>query len=454
MSNIAFAVVSFLGGAYFILHKRILDLFVVAFGGCVFYFVPLLFGYVPARTEPPSDMLVRLPFGIYPIGIGITASVLLAAIFFDRNRSSMSKSDIDTRAGIGLSSWYLLFAMIGLIGSIESGTIFNLDKTTVLEQVGYWFILFETSAALAVIDAFWHRMRWQFAAALVLLAIDLIIGFRTMTIMVFIACVLLKLGSCGPINLWKKLPILGLWVVVLFLAMVTVNPFRYAILPHFQLYQDTTDATASDTNKQASVSDTNKKKAKVVLPVDTTPLSERLERILKSTPDFQNIEPFVTQAILSEMIRNDFSCSPQNILDAVYVVPFAGLLFGPPKPFESEFKNALFPGYEYGLAGNIWAESFCRFGYIGIACAAIIFVALLGGAQILLSKNFTTALPALALSGAFLAFYVHRNDVLFELLLIRRTLMVFVGAYVLRHLWSIFLTIRRSEQQSAPKTPS
>jgi hypothetical protein len=442
---IVFAAVSFLGGAYFILRKRVLDLFVVAFGGCVFYFAPLLFGYVPARTEPPSDMLVRLPLGIYPIGIGITASVLLAAVFFDRNRSSMIKIDSDTRAGLGLSPWYLLFAMIGLIGSIESGTIFNLDKTAVLEQVGYWFILFETSAALAVIDAFWHRTRWQITAALVLLTIDLIIGFRMMTIMVFISCVLLKLGSCGPINLWRKLPILGLCVAALFLAMVTVNPFRYAIFPYLQLFQDTRHATVFDTTKQ---------KAKVLLPADTASLSERLERILKSIPDVRNIEPFVTQAILSEMIRNDFSCSPGNILHAVYVVPFSGLLFGPPKPFESEFKDALFPGYEYGLAGNIWAESFCRFGYIGIACAAIIFVASLAGTQILLSRNFTAALPALALSGAFLAFYVHRNDLLFELLLIRRTLMVFVGAYALRYLWSIFLTTRRSERHPAPKTPS
>jgi hypothetical protein len=472
VSNIVFAVVSFLGGAYFILHRRIGDLFVVAFGGCVFYFLPLLFGYVPARTEPPSDVLVQLPYGIYPIGVGITASVLLAAIVFDCNQSSMNKSEIDTRDGTGLSSWYLLFAVIGFIGSIKSGTIFNLDKTSVLEQVGYWFVLFEISAALAVIDAFWHRMRWQFATALAFLAIDLIIGFRVMTVMVFIACVLLTFGSYGQINLWKKLPALGLCVVVLFLAMVTVNPFRYAILPHLQLFQEASnspgggieervqlsqslrlgtspssnvdvDKTPADAS-QATKSETKKQKAKAALPVDTTPLSERLKGIVKSIPDFQNIEPFVTQAILAEMVRNDFSCSPRNILNAVYVVPFAGLLFGAPKPFESEFKNTLFPDYKYGLAGNIWAEAFCRFGYIGIACAVLIFVALLAGTQILLSRDFTTAIPALALCGAFLAFYVHRNDLLFELLLIRRTLMVFVAAWMLRYLWSIFFTVRRS----------
>jgi len=136
------------------------------------------------------------------------------------------------------------------------------------------------------------------------------------------------------------------------------------------------------------------------------------------------------------MILHEFSCSPRNILNIAYIVPFAGLIFGAPEKFESEFKPALFPNYKYGLAGNIWAETFCRFGYLGIVSAVIIFILSIAVMQILLFRAFPIALPALALSGVFLAFYVHRNDLLFELLLIRRVLLVFGVAWLLEVVWS------------------
>jgi hypothetical protein len=475
--NIAFAAVSILGGVYFLFYRRNVDLFLVAFGGCVFYFLPLLVGSVPARTTPASDLWVSLPFGIYAIGIGVTTIVLLAAIIFDSKKCS-PKIVTTSRGGTGLSTWYLLFSAAGLVGAIKSGMIFDLDKTAVLEQVGYWFVLFETATALAVVDAFWHRRPWQLAGGLAFMAVDLVIGFRMMTIMTFIACALLKLGGLGAVRPWRILPAFGLYAGVLFLAMITINPFRYAILPHLQVFQaastapeeKTTDQTripqsggpgtspSSNVDRNASqppaaASSATKaehpaQKPKAVLPVDTTPLSKRLMRIVESPPDFQNIEPFVTQAILAEMIRQDFSCSPRAILNAIYVVPFAGLFFGAPRPFETEFKQALFPDYKYGVAGNIWAEAFCRFGYTGVAFAAIIFVASLAGLQILLSRDFATAIPAIALSGAFLAFYVHRNDLLFELLLIRRTLIVFVSAWIIRYCCTLFLTVRWSAKDT------
>jgi hypothetical protein len=303
--------------------------------------------------------------------------------------------------------------------------------------------------------------------------VDLVIGFRMMTVMTFITCALLQLGSLDAVRPWRTLPAFGLCAAALFLAMMTVNPFRYAILPHLQIFQVAPHAlqeiiaeqTRSPRSGELKTSpnsnvDGNKPQAPATnyehrapkrsagLLLDTTLLPERLERIVKSTPELPNIEPFVTQAILAEMIRQDFSCSPRAILNAIYVVPFAGLLFGAPKPFESEFKQTLFPNYKYGVAGNIWAEAFCRFGYIGIALAALVFAASLAGLQVLLSRDFTTAIPALALSGVFLAFYNHRNDLLFELLLIRRTLMVFVTAWTLRFFWSLFLTARQSTKDT------
>lgn len=441
MNILAFAAASVIGAAYFSFRRRTVDLFAVAYGGCIFYFLPLFVGSVPERGELPTDLMISLPAGIYAVGIGVTASIFVAAALFDRLRLSTSKIDTSTTSSIGLSTWYLLFALIGLFGSIRSGAIFNLDKLIVLDQVGYWFILFETGTALAVADAFLYRMRWHLVVSIILLFVDVFIGFRTITIMTVIACVLLKLGSYGPLQLWRKTPILGLGVAVLFLAMVAVNPFRYAWLPHLEIFSEPAQIPKNSNAELPLAPRINDARPATRRPDEgrhgiSEPLADRTATVFTRFLDFQNIEPFVTQAILAKMILHEFSCSPRNILNIAYIVPFAGLIFGAPEKFESEFKPALFPNYKYGLAGNIWAETFCRFGYLGIVSAVIIFILSIAVMQILLFRAFPIALPALALSGVFLAFYVHRNDLLFELLLIRRVLLVFGVAWLLEVVWS------------------
>jgi hypothetical protein len=452
LNSLMFAILAVAGSGYFLFRRRNFDLFLVAFGGCLFYFLPLLVGSVPARTEPPSEIQIALPAGVYVLGIGITAGVLLGAIVFDLLDRAPRAIDTNARSGGGLSSWYLLFSTIGLVGAVRSGAIFNLDKIDVLGQIGYWFVLFETAAGLAVVDAFWHRKRLQLVAGLALMFVDLVIGFRMMTVMVFIACVLLQLGSEGSLNLWRKLPALGLGVAVLFVAMVLVNPVRYTVLSRVDVAQEVlrpleaigpllsqSPVSQSPVSQSPQISSPSKAADAAARP-NEPPWSNVI------SPEWWNIEPFVTQAILAEMIRTDFACSPRNILNALYVVPFAGLVLGAPQTFEAEYKGALFPGYRYGLAGNIWAEALCRFGHVGVALTLLAFIFSLRGFQILLSKSSGyTVRPAAALSGAFLAFYVHRNDLLFELLLIRRTFMVFAVAWALQYAWSRYLATRPIE---------
>jgi hypothetical protein len=63
MQILVFAAISALGAAYFLFQRRTFDLFVIAFGGGVFYFLPLLIGSVPDWNaekaaiwrSPPSD---------------------------------------------------------------------------------------------------------------------------------------------------------------------------------------------------------------------------------------------------------------------------------------------------------------------------------------------------------------------------------------------------------------
>jgi hypothetical protein len=436
--NYAFAALLTAGAAYFLLRRRTFDLFAVAFGGCAFYFFPLLVGHVPDwNGHDPFANGIPLSVETHAIGVGFTAAVLCAAVAFDLRSP---RSEIRSASQVSLANWYLLFALIGLIGAMQSGKLFNLNKTFVLTQLGYWFVLFETAAAMAWIDAFLCRRYVQLTAATAFLIVDLVVGFRMMTVMVFIAYMLLKLGSQGRISLWRKLPFLGLAVVGMFLFLLTVNSFRALLLP--RLGMEYTELTAPPAAVVTAASpDRSQPPLPAAQPKTAYPESNGIATealgIAKELPRLiEQMEPFVTQAILSETTRQNFTCAPMRIANVALVVPLAGKFLGSPTTFESEFKPALFPNYLFGMAGNIWAEMFCGFGYAGVAVETLLILSALIGIQFLLFRSRSSAIPALTLSSIFLAFYVHRNDMLFELLLIRRTALVFAMAWLLRAAYS------------------
>src|SRR4051794_30276598 len=113
--NFAFIALLIAGAAYFLFRHRTFDLFAVAFGGGVFYFLPLLFGRVPDWNSPtPFASSIPLSFGAYAVGTGFIVAVICAAIVFDL-RSSRAEDRIQPPR-TSLANWYLLLALVGLIG--------------------------------------------------------------------------------------------------------------------------------------------------------------------------------------------------------------------------------------------------------------------------------------------------------------------------------------------------
>lgn len=431
--NLAFAALLTAGAVYFLLHRQTFDLFAVAFGGCAFYFLPLLVGYVPDWNGPdPLANHIPLSGGTYAVGVGFAVAVLCAAFLFDL-KSPRSAIRVPL-AQSSLANWYLLLAFIGLIGASRSGKILELNKTLLLTQVGYWFVLFETAAAMAWIDAFFFRRHIRLSIATALLIIDLVLGFRMTTIMVFIACVTLNLGSYGPIRLWRKLLVLAVVIAGMFVFMLSINFFRGVLLPRLGMQYTELDASpiAPASGTIASPQQQLQAAQPKQIDIKRREITELLPYLL------ERMEPFITQAILSETTRQNFTCAPTRMANVALIIPFAGKFLGPPTTFESEFKPALFPNYWAGMAGNIWAEAFCGFGYAGVAAEIILVVSALAGMQFFLFRSRSFAIPPMILSGVLLAFYVHRNDRLFEMLLIRRVAIVFAMAWLLKVLYAAY----------------
>jgi hypothetical protein len=430
----AYIVLLLTGASYLLVRPREFDLFLVMFGGCAFYFLPLHVGFVPDwNVENPFTREIPLPLDSYVIAFVVTATTLVAAIVYDY--FLFSRLRIREAADRSLADWYLCLAIVGLIGAISSGRIIDLNKTLVITQIGYWFVLFEFAAGLAWIDAYRHQRNLQLWIASGLLAVDLAIGFRMMAVMVFFAYLIIKFGRYGRIRQSRNLASAGFAALVMFAAMVSINTFRNYALQHAGVSYSELPSPAS--REPSAKQPTTPQRATQPIAVRTSGYSPEA---IKNSLLFglKGMEPFVTQAILSATITRKFECSGR-LRTLLFAIPLAGQLFGVPPTFEEEFKPVLFPRQWAGMAGNVWAENFCGFGYVGVIAAAMAIAGSLLLMQCLLVARLNTSLaPALLLSGVLLAFYVHRNDMFFELLLIRRALLVYAMAWIMWLGWQLF----------------
>jgi hypothetical protein len=428
--------------AFSFLFRRTFDLFTIAFMGCCFYFLPLLLGHTPDwNSAKPFEADISLPGGVYLVGTMFALASIASAAMFDWIGL---RKETEPRPANSLSNWYLLFALVGLIGSISTAHIFDLNKTYVLTQVdnNHWFVVFESAALMAWIDAFAYRKCAQLVLASVLMLVDIAIGFRFATAMAFLSFLVIWLGGIET-PLWRSLHRLAAAVVIAFVLLLTINSIRLATLPWLGVTY--TELTPETSPKAAWHPLPPPRSAPQGIPKTTVDIVFRIPSLL------QQMEPFVTQAILAAVISHNFTCSPPRYRTLALDIPLASRFVGPPMTFENQFKPTLFPRQYYGMAGNVWAEAYCDFGYPGIAAEIVLMMIAIAMLQLLIDNRASVLFPAAVLAGALVAFYIHRNDLQYELLLVRRVVMVFVMAWCAR--WAIARILKRAEIGNNHTTP-
>jgi hypothetical protein len=429
-----------LTSGYFLLTKRRFDFLTIAHIGAIFYFSPLFLGWVFQSGPGLSETIQPTVYLIATIYlIALTAAAILS-------RRSEGHALISSEPGRRLSRWYLLLALLGLIGSFVStrGAIINVDKLVVLTHVGYFYILFEVATTLACISAVIERRRWELAAAILLLFIDLFIGFRAFVTLAALSVMLILLMRDGRLYLYKKAKTYGSAAVILLVAMLLANAIRPMIFDQVAKFQSRPAAPVAqgggipggeaDQNKQSAKLD----QAPIEIPA-TQPPNPLTSSDWKSIPlrlIEQSGEPFIVQATLVAVVQTGLSCNPSNIFKSLFLLVPPGMArFAPtnsfPPTFYYEYQPILYPDITYGTGGNIWAEMLCRFGYAGlIIFGALLILVLIGLNRLLLKSSSILAAP-LSLGGAIIAFYINRNDLHFTLQMLKWIAIVFFAAYLL-----------------------
>jgi len=389
-----------LGGAFFLFAKRRFDFFSTAYVAAVVYFLPGLFGYVltPPTLIMPIQERVTLIEEAYGVMIVVILTILLGAICFD---VLFSRSSIHLKLH-GSERTVLYLAAVAVLGFALSvitmpETLLMANKLLMMQGINRWHLVWTVGASLGAVVSFTLRRWGILLLCCALLACDAFVGFRSSIATTLVALFTLWLASKGS----QRLAVSG------FKPMIAAGFCAMAVFLYKYLYISVKLGDWTEVGRRFTSPDMY------------------LMAILRS-------EPFTTQMILHEVIRTNFQVGMAHFGDLIYQMGFfLPSLGGPPKSFNDYYQSALFPEAYGGMASNIWAEMLSGGGWPILLCFCAAFAALLAVGSALLRIRDASLRGAFALVFAYWAFYIHRNDLMYQINLEKRILVTFAACILL-----------------------
>ncbi|MBN8280306.1 MAG: hypothetical protein J0M16_06835 [Gammaproteobacteria bacterium] len=380
--QLLYIVVALAGGAYLLGVRRRPDAFTVAFFSAAIYFLPAIAGYTLSPTSPRSP--VKLPVTIEPeamlIMAAVTSIIVLATMAWDRLDQARPPPNWVLEDS-GLAAWIALaLGTIGVAGTVleSGGAAFTADKSEVIELVGRGHLLWQMGATLGTVLAYVRRQRLAAVVGWVLLALDMWIGFRYAFATTFIAIGLLWLSRSGPVRLGA--------IRLRYVAVILAGGL---FLISFQNLKEPLRAG------------------------DWAEIQVRLGNPLWYVNGILTSEPFTTQTVLNEIVRNDFHTSSEHLVAASYhLILFAPALGEEAVRFNKVYQPALFPLVDHGLANNIWAQMWSAGGWPLLVAFTLVFVLVLGVWSRLLRSADPAVRSYAAIAAAYWGFYLHRNELM------------------------------------------
>ncbi|MDR9793249.1 hypothetical protein Q8A72_09715 [Aeribacillus pallidus] len=394
--KMVFIFLCLLGMFYFVIKKRHFDFFSIAFFSTLIYFMPGFFGYV---LEPASNFYQPIITKTYFIMILVIIFIIITAILFDFMYVE-KKINLEI-TGINKSVYVIVFlALIGFILSLITigPQLFSPDKGVILENINRWQLLWVTSSIIGCIVSYLQKKKLLFVICLILLLIDMYVGFRVNLAITLIALLVIKFSKGNYrtvlIKKWKWI-LSGLLVSILF--------FIYK--PIYRLVKIGDWGTIKHL---------------------LTDVNFYLYSLSKS-------EPFYVQTILNEINRLEYHIGLSHFQSIIYqFILFAPQLGAEIKSFNSIFQSQLFPSVTWGMANNIWAEMISSGGFPLLLFFLLIFCFFIYiGNYYFLSIDTPMVKGTLSIILTYFTFYIHRNELLYIVNLSKRIfIIVTIGALV------------------------
>ncbi|NEO32409.1 MAG: hypothetical protein F6K36_18645 [Symploca sp. SIO3C6] len=399
--QVTFIILVVVGILYFLFSKRFFDLFSIAFFSACVYFLPGFWGYV---LIPESSVKTPVPLvaKAYLVMIAVLFAILIGGIYFDKTIKT-EQIKLKIRGSHLASSVATLIALLGFILTMLTvgSVVFSANKNELLAELNRWFILWEIGASLGAVLSF-AQSRWILLFICIsLLFFEMYIGFRSGFVTTIIAIFTIGLSDQGrqrvAIKNWRICSV-GL-ATILFI-------FVYKFL-----YQ-------------------------VIKLGEWGIVAERLQNPRFYFLTITESEPFTTQCILNEVLRTNFTTGMNHLLGVIHhFIIFSPELGFQITSFNDMFQPELFPEVKSGMANNIWAEMWSSGGWILLLFFIVMFVVVLFlGSYYLLCVRDVALKGCIVLMSSYWAFYIHRNDLLYQINLEKRVLVIWLLCIIISEL--------------------
>lgn len=405
--HMAFLGIALSGASYYLLRRRRFDFCALSFFGVCFYFLPGFLGFTGY-----AEGFILTPVPLAPEAYAIMCWVLLATIVFGLIADAIeeirptvvrpdARSALDPWRFTGVVATMAAVAGFVLACATVGDALLDADKFALLDHLNRWYLLWTTGAVLGLTIAFMRSEKVLFCINLLLLVANLYVGFRVDLVIAVLALGSLAMCMRGAIRLadhWR----LGTLIVLFGISLFAYKYLLFAL------------------------------KA-----LDWEVLMAQLHNPEAFKLMFLYSEPFVVQGTLNEVVKQDYMVGGQHLIGVLtLLVPFANELGAEVVGFNDLFQPTLFSSVTgYGLGNNIWAEMWATGGWTAVLMFTTGYGSLLVVMGRYLPRVGAETRALLAILAVYWAFYVHRNDIIFQLTLFRRILM----AWVLFVLLSMFL---------------
>lgn len=374
---ILFILICCLAGAYFMVKKRPFDFFTIAFFSSVLYFTPAFFGFV---TVPGFIGMVRpiepLAYLAYFL---VIALILLVTLLHDLKPASVGgirdSNVLVERHSTMLGGEVTLYALatIAFVGFVVLG--WSEIVAPGKPSYGREHAIFATLVPIAFACAVMMR-RYRLACMfLMFLAVDVLAGNREAMVFAVGAGVIIRYFTERPVRALNNRKVILSGLALLFVLIVYKEIYYAFKSGNYEL------------------------------------VAERLSSLDWYRMIVMRIEPFTTQAILTDSIRTDLSYSGPYFENLLYgLVPMAQVFgFDTRNNIGFFFDQVLYPHVDFGVARNIWAEGYVIGGWPLMSFYALLY-ALSPWAINSLYRNAGFLLrPIIAVSAVAFLFFIHRT---------------------------------------------
>ncbi len=420
MFQFAFVALCVIGMAVFLRRKKV-DPLSVAFGSCLIYFMPGFFGWITFSygAEVGETYDATMAPGAYVVMMMIIVSVTVTALLFDR----VNIGPIIHAPFAKYTPAIFLVVVIGA-GFVSLATVgpyyLCLDKNLMLAHIDRWYYYAAYALPLALVSAVAARQYWIAMFAAVLVFCDVYIGFRMTAAISLLGSAMLIGGWL--FQGWRKAASVTAIILLSGASLFIINQFAYNL--------KYSSAGACE-EKALSTGEMALWQIRKVTPKEQMRF---FMSVVKKGDIFIDAivqsEPFVTQSVLNETIRQEFRTGGRYLIDQILTgVPGGVTIFGldldGTPTFTELFQPNLFPGVEFGMANNPWAQAYASGGFLMVFVFAFGYSLVVAGLAWMFWETKGALRGVVAVFSAWVAFYFHRNDLLIEIGILKQVVYTF-----------------------------